>query len=114
MQAAQDAGAFGDQVVTAIRQQPQDHRLVLESDRAQPPMVDRRGGDRAGISQVGLAGAAGGQQPGPSGQLGRHIQDRFAGGDQQLGDPAAQAACASTAQRRWGQTAAQASSCWAA
>jgi len=67
--------------------------LVLEGDRPPPPVVEGSGGgDRAGVGQVALAGAAGGQQPGAGGQLGRHVQDRLAGGDQQLGDPAAQAA----------------------
>ncbi|MDP9209580.1 MAG: hypothetical protein M3O65_14040 [Actinomycetota bacterium] len=91
MQPAQGAGAFGDQVITAIRQQPQDHRLVLGDDRAQLPVVEGGGGDRAGISQVGLAGAAGGKQPGPGGQLGWYVNHRLAGGDQKLGDAAAQA-----------------------
>jgi hypothetical protein len=34
MQPAQGPGAFGDQVVTAVAEQPQDHRLVLKGDRA--------------------------------------------------------------------------------
>src|SRR5512132_244739 len=92
MQPAQSAGAFGDQVVAAVAEQPENDRLVLERDWAQPPVVEGSRGDRAGISQVGLAGAAGGQQPGPGRQLGRHVHDLLAGGDQQLGNPAAQAA----------------------
>ena len=92
VQAAQGPGAFGDQVVAAVAQQPEDHRLVLQGDRAQPPVVDSGRGDRAGVGQVALAGAAGAQQPGPGRQLGRHVQDLLAGGDQQLGDAAAQAA----------------------
>jgi hypothetical protein len=91
MQAAQGAGALGDQVVAAVAEQPEDHRLVLPGDRAQPPVVDGGRSDRAGIGQVALAGAAGPQQSGPGGQLGRHIHDRLPGSDQQLGDPAAQA-----------------------
>src|SRR5215213_1385500 len=86
VQPAQDSGAFGDQVVTAIRQQPQDHGVVLEGDRAQLPVVEGGRGDRAGVGQVGLAGAAGPQQPSSGGQLGRHVNHRLVGGDQQLGD----------------------------
>jgi hypothetical protein len=55
VQPAQSASALGDQVVAAARQQPEDHRLVLEGDRAQPPVVDGGRGDRAGVGQVGLA-----------------------------------------------------------
>jgi hypothetical protein len=33
MQPAQGPGALGDQVVAAVRQQPEDHRVVLEGDR---------------------------------------------------------------------------------
>jgi hypothetical protein len=91
MQPAQGPGALGDQVVAAVRQQPEDHGLVLEGDQAQLPVVDGGGGDRAGVGQVALAGAAGGQQPSSGGQGGRHVQDRLAGGDQELGDAAAQA-----------------------
>jgi hypothetical protein len=65
--------------------------VVLEEDRAQPPVMDRGGRDRGGVGQVGLAGAAGPQQPSAGGQLGRHVQDRLASGDQQLRDAAAQA-----------------------
>jgi hypothetical protein len=92
VQTAQDAGAFGDQVIAPVRQQPQDRGLVLEGDRSQPPMVDRGGRHRAGVGQVGLAGAAGPQQASPGRQLGWYIHDRLAGDDQQLGDGPAQAA----------------------
>ena len=49
VQAAQGAGAFGDQVVAAVAEQAEDHRLVLEGDRAQPPVMDSGGGDRGGV-----------------------------------------------------------------
>jgi hypothetical protein len=94
VQAAQDAGAFGHQVIAAVAEQAEDHRLVLEGDRAQPPVMDSGGGDRGGVGQVGLAGVASPQQPGPGGQLGGHVQDLLAGGDQQLRDAAAQAGSA--------------------
>jgi hypothetical protein len=81
VQAAQDPSALGDQVVAAVAQQPQDHGLVLHGDRPQPSVMDRRRGDRAGISQVALAGAAGPQQPRPGGQLGRHVHHRLTGSD---------------------------------
>jgi hypothetical protein len=53
MQPAQGPGALGDQVVAAVRQQPEDHRVVLEGDRAQLPVVEGGRRDRAGVGQVG-------------------------------------------------------------
>ncbi|HET7517002.1 MAG TPA: hypothetical protein VFN05_04755, partial [Actinomycetes bacterium] len=61
MQPTQDPGAFSDQVVTAVTEQPQDHRVVLKNARAQLPVVEGGRGDRASVGQVGLAGAAGPQ-----------------------------------------------------
>jgi hypothetical protein len=58
VQAAQGAGAFGHQVIAAVAEQAEDHRLVLQGDRAQPPVVDGGGRDRGGVGQVGLAGVA--------------------------------------------------------
>jgi hypothetical protein len=92
VQPAQGPGAFGDQVVAAVAEQSQDDGVVLEGDRSQLPVVDGGGRHRGGVGQVALAGAAGPEQPGPGGQLGRHIHNRLAGGDQQLGDAAAQPA----------------------
>jgi hypothetical protein len=47
-------------------------------------------GDRDGIGDIGLAGVAGSQEAGSCGQLGRDIEDGLPGGDERLGDAAAE------------------------
>jgi hypothetical protein len=48
-------------------------------------------GDAGGVGWVVLAGAAGIEQAGAGGKGGGHVNDVFAVGGQQLGDPAAEA-----------------------
>jgi len=111
VQAAQGAGALGDQVVASLGEQPQHHGGVLGGDLAQLPVVDRDGSCRGGIGRVGLAGTAGAEQPGAGGQLGGHVQHGLAGGDQLLGDAVTQPRGALHGPPARGPGAANASSC---
>ena len=92
MEPIQGPGALTDQVVAAVREQPQHGRVVLEADLAElsGPMGGHR--HRDGVVGVALAAVAGRQKPHPGGQLGRHVNDRFTVADQLLREGAAQAA----------------------
>jgi hypothetical protein len=85
MQPVDGLGPRGHQVLAALGQQVQDHRLVLDADLARGR--DTAGGDRDRDRVVGvaLAAVADRQHPHPGGQLGRHIQDLLAVTDQPLG-----------------------------
>jgi hypothetical protein len=74
-------GARGDQVLAALGQQVQHHRLVLHANLPQSDSV--AGGDchRDGIVGVALAAVADRQHPHPGSQLGRHVQDLLAVAD---------------------------------
>ena len=78
-------GGGGHQVLAALGQQVQHHRLVLHANLPQPDSV--AGGDchRDGVVGVALAAVADRQHPHPGGQLGRHVQNLFAVADQPLG-----------------------------
>ncbi|WUO09235.1 hypothetical protein OG985_47550 [Streptomyces sp. NBC_00289] len=90
MEAVDDAGAFVDQVIVPLGQQPQDRRLVLRLHLAQvvPEEGDLR--DVQGVGCIGLAVPAGGQEPGPGGKGGGHVHHMLAGGGQLLGEAAAE------------------------
>jgi hypothetical protein len=92
MEPVEGPGALTHQVVAAVRQQPQDDRVVLEADLAKARGPNGGHGDRDGVVGVALAAVAGRQQPHPGGQLGGHVNDRFTLADQLLGEPAAKAA----------------------
>ncbi|WP_089298807.1 hypothetical protein [Actinoplanes regularis] len=51
-------------------------------------------GDAVRVDRVGLAVLTGGEHPGPGRQLGGHVEDGFAVGDQALGDVPADTAAA--------------------
>nr|WP_229866319.1 hypothetical protein [Streptomyces spinoverrucosus] len=81
-----------DQVVVPLGQQPKDRALVLGHDG---PQIVPEQGDLShveGVGGVGLAVAAGGQQPGPGRQRGGHVHHVLARGSQLLGEGAAQTA----------------------
>jgi hypothetical protein len=92
MEPVEGPGALTDQVVAAVRQQPQDGRVVLEADlaKARGPKGGHRHRDR--VVGIALAAVAGRQQPHPGGQLGRHVHHQLAVADQLLREPAAKAA----------------------
>jgi transposase len=103
----QDAGAFVDQVVVPLGQQPQDRGLVLGVDA--PQVVAEQGdlGDVAGIVGVSLAVAAGGQEPGPGRQGEGHIDHDLACGGRLLGEGSVQAAGAFDGEAAFGPLLAQ-------
>jgi len=74
-------GARGDQVLAALGQQVQHHRLVLDADLSQSS--DALGGDRDRdrVVRVALAAVADRQHSDPGGQLGRHVHHLLAVGD---------------------------------
>jgi hypothetical protein len=89
VQPVQDLGAGGDQVIAPVRQQPQHHGVVLDVDLAQALAAKGGQGDRDRVTGIVFAAVASGQLPHPSGELGRHVDDLVAVGDQLLGeDPA--------------------------
>jgi hypothetical protein len=92
MEPVEGPGALTDQVVAAVRQQPQHGRVVVEADLAKAPGPKGGHGDRDGVVGVALAAVAGRQQPHPGGQLGGHVKDWFTLADQLLCEPAAKAA----------------------
>jgi hypothetical protein len=77
------------QLVAAVHQQPQRYGGVIGGHRAQSGAAQLGDGHAVGVDRVGLAALAGVEHPHPRRQLGRHIQDSFAVGDQALGDVAA-------------------------
>ena len=86
---AHAAAPFLGELVAAVGEEAQDRGVVVGRDAAQPAGVVRRDdGDAGGVDAVGLAAVAGLQQPGPSGQGGRHVDDRLADADQSLGEEA--------------------------
>jgi hypothetical protein len=91
MEPVDGLGAGGDQVLTPLGQQVQDHRLVLHADLAQPDSVAGGDGHRDRVVGVALAAVADRQHPHPGGQGGRHVQDLFAVADQPLGQRPADA-----------------------
>ena len=91
VQAVEDPDAFAGQVVAALGEQTQLGGVVLGHDGAQPFVAHGDVGDAGRVGGVGLAGAAGVQQSGAGGEGGRHVDDVFAGGGEQLGDAAPEA-----------------------
>jgi hypothetical protein len=92
MEPVEGPGALTHQVIAAVREQPQDIGVVLDADLAEAAGAMGGHGDRDGVVGVALAAVAGRQQPHPGGQLGGHVEDRFAVADQLLREPAAKAA----------------------
>lgn len=92
VESVEDAGAFVDQVVPPLGQQPQDRGLVFLNNGAQVMAKECDLSDVEGVPGIGLAVSAGGQQPGPSRQGGGHVDHVLARGDQLLGERVAQAA----------------------
>ena len=62
-------------------------RLRLDAGRVLGDLAERRDRDR--VAGVVLAAVAGGQLPHPSGELGRHVDDLFAVGDELLSEDSA-------------------------
>jgi len=73
-------------VVAAVRGQPQQRSVVLNSDRLQVGSTLSDQCDADGVQLVGLAAVALLQQPGTRCQLGPDIEDRLSGSHQMLGD----------------------------
>jgi hypothetical protein len=115
-QPAHDLGAGPAQIPVALGPDLQHRRVIIEPHFPDTGRAQRGDRDRPGIVGIVLVHIAGGQQPDPRAQLGRHIQHPLTGRQQLLGQQVAQAAAPSTAQVRVGQAPAQASSCsaWAA
>lgn len=71
VEAVEQAGAFGGEIVAALREQPQNDGLVLGGDDAQPAMMVRDClGHRLGVVGVGLAAPPVGEQPDAGAQSG--------------------------------------------
>ena len=70
--------------MVAARPDPHHDRLILPGQLRQLTGTQRGDSHRAGIVLVGLVDLPRIEQPDPGGQLGRHVQHPFAGGDQLL------------------------------
>jgi hypothetical protein len=86
---ADDLGAGPARLIAAIHQQPQGDRRVVDLDLTQAGAAQPRHGHAVRVDRVGLACLPGVEHPHPRRQLGRHVHDGFAVGDQALGDVAA-------------------------
>lgn len=85
MQAADRGGAGDTELVAAVSQHPQRHRVIVRPHPQQIRGAQRHHRDRVGASGVGLAALPGGEHPRPRGQLRRHIHHNLAVGNQPLG-----------------------------
>ncbi len=75
MQLAHHPGVVLAQAAAPVDQQAQHLQGLVVGDGAQPAHADADQGDGVGVGVVGLAALAGGEDPHPRGQLGRHVQD---------------------------------------
>jgi hypothetical protein len=107
MEPVQVSGVLADQIVAMVADQANHAAEVFGLDVAQPLVVLGHQRDRLGISEVGFAALARGEQPNPSRQVRWHIEDVFAVFQQPLRD--ARPAAPSTAHRRFGHARAKAS-----
>ena len=83
-------------------QHPQHRQLRIGAQLTQSLVAQRDHHDGVRVGGVGLAALAGIEDPGPGGELGRHIQHLFPVGQEPLGERAADPVRASTAQIRSG------------
>jgi hypothetical protein len=91
VQLADHPGAILTQRTAAVGQDPQHRQLLVISHRAQPGHPGRGQRHRMRVGGVGLAALPGGEHPGARRQLGRHVHDVLAVGDQPQGDVRADA-----------------------
>ena len=91
MQATHRSGALAGEVVTTIGQHAQDDGLVVGHHGIQASVAER--GDRSGQGVIGvvLLRAPGAEHPHACRQGRWHVDDVLAGGDELLGQQAAQA-----------------------
>ena len=90
MQPAGDLVAGPGKITMPLRPDLQHHGVVVGEHGALTLGAQCRHRDGQGIIGVALAGVLGVQQPHPGGQLGLHIQHPLPGGNQLLGQQAAQ------------------------
>src|SRR3954447_26493500 len=94
MQTAYGLRAEASEIVMAARPDPQDHRLVFTGHFAKTVRPQRCDRDRSLVVLVGLVDLAAVEQPHPRAELGRHVDDPFARGDELLGQQLPEPACA--------------------
>jgi hypothetical protein len=92
VQAADDLVAVPAQVAVPLCPDLQDRGVVIGPDLRGGTRAQRRDPDRQGVVGVVLARSARRQQPYPRAELGLHVQDALAGGDQLLGQQVPHAA----------------------
>jgi len=90
--AADDLVAGPAQVPVPLRPYLQDRRVVIGPDLRGGMRAQRRDPHRQGVVGVVLARRARRRQPYPRAELGLHVQDALAGGDQLLGQQVPHAA----------------------
>ena len=91
VEAVDPARVLGDQVVSALGEQAHDRGVVLDPDAVESSVVQRYRSHRDRVGDVGLAGAARPEQSCACREFGGHVEDDLAGGDELLGDAAAEA-----------------------
>ena len=77
--------ALAGQLVASVGEHPQRLELTIGGEHAKTRSAHGDDRDRVRVQGVGLAVVAGVEEPDPGGQLGRDIEDPFAGLDQPLG-----------------------------
>jgi hypothetical protein len=82
VQLADHAGVIFTQGAPPVGQDPQHRQLGVAGHGAQPAHAGGGQRDRVRVGGVGLAALPGGKYPYPGRQLGRHVDDSFAIGEQ--------------------------------
>lgn len=93
MQPVHTAGVLGHQVVAVVADQANYAAQVLSLDLPKTPMMLGDQSNSRGVVDVGLAAVPGREQPGPSRQGGRHVDNVLAVSHKPLRNAQSQAGC---------------------
>lgn len=94
MQLGHHPGVVLAEGAATVDQNPQQGRLLIVDQRAQPGHAGADQRDGVGVGGIGLAALAGGEHPRPGGQLRWDVDDLLAVGEQPVGDVPADALAA--------------------